>query len=132
MTKLLAVDPGHVHCGVAFFVGGVLEYAEEMSPEELYKKLKVVKADVVVVESWRLYPWVNQGFDTMETPQVIGVVKYLCKERGIKVVMQDALIKKATFARYKEELAKVRGGHAKDAACHGMYYLNHGYLEHGD
>lgn len=141
--RLVAIDPGEVHCGVAAFLDDRCFEAFEVDPEELYRRLETWLSagvvDVLVVESFQLYEdkalaQVGSEFGTCEC---IGVIKYLHSKLGgnhkgrgrVELAMQPAGIKEATSrvlrAKKVVSLAKSRGagGHAFDAELHGYHYI---------
>ncbi len=137
--RVVAIDPGSVHCGVAVFLGERCYEAYEVDPPELYRRLeswlKMGTMDVLVVEEFRLYEdkaKVQIG-STMATCEVIGVIKYLVGrwgvEGGVELALQGAGIKegcqKILRAKGVVSLARSRraGGHAFDAELHGQYYI---------
>ena len=139
---LIAIDPGEVHCGIARFEGDYLMSTFEMTPDDLFDYLKNVfeyfakpNADydsiVVVMESFRLYPGSSKAlaYSALMTVEVIGVVRFLCKQAGIKLVEQNATIKiptrKQMVARGIVNFAVTsgKGRHCADAVEHGYYYL---------
>lgn len=147
--KLLAIDPGHVHVGMALFEDGVCTNAWEMTPVVALEYVRVNLAeqllDVLVIEEFRLYPWMakQQSFDDLPTVQLIGALKYLWATCGATVfhrqgedgeqtcvlAMQPATIKEPTRnvlrGRKIKSLAKKLkvGGHAADAELHGYHYV---------
>lgn len=102
-----AFDPGDTSTG--FAEGTVSKYgikinrtATMLRPQVL-DELQVLsfdmpepKVDLFVVERYQLYPWMarQQGFSEFETPQLIGVIKYIASLLHIPVVMQTASVKK--------------------------------------
>lgn len=91
MTGLIAVDPGDVHCGVAFFVradnkfGWQCTNTEEFSPDDFLDALAetFVEQDpdwqFLVYEKFRLYADKArlQTGSEFPTAQIIGVVRWL-------------------------------------------------------
>jgi hypothetical protein len=143
MRRLVAIDPGEIHVGVALFLGERCYDTYEVDPPELYRRLEAWLAsgamDVLVVELFQLYEdkamaQVGSEFGTCEC---IGVIKYLWgrwgavgKEgEGPELVVQPAGIKEATTrvlrAKKVVSLARSRraGGHAFDAELHGYHYV---------
>lgn len=133
---VLAVDPGHGHCGIAVFRDENCVWAGEKTPQELYDWLDVGAAqwardtlqwDVMVVEEFRLYPKAAaaQTWSELGTVEVIGVIREYCRRRGIEFVLQPASIKRPTrsILRAHGESILGKGGHAKDAFLHAAYYL---------
>lgn len=128
MTKLIAVDPGEKHCGVA--VWGVSDQRTvTLNPEELFVFIRdrLPKIDVLVVEAYRVYPWVDHAFAAVATVEVIGVLRYLWKDYEGEVVWaeQDATIKKPTEKILRAKGIKLvgRNRHERDAELHGHHYL---------
>ena len=125
----LALDPGSVHCGVARFKNGKCQWAREYDPQGLFTLLEHTTVQGVISESFRLYPnkAAAQFWSQLKTVEVIGVIKYICKMRGIPVIEQPASIKipiaAQLAARHYKYKSHGHGGHAKDSEYHGMYYL---------
>lgn len=137
MHRLLAVDPGEEHCGLAMFENGAVAWVAETDPNEC---VEVVRShlqegllNVLVVEDYRLYPdkAQQQGYSQMKTVRLIGVLEYLWKTHGGGCVYteQNADIKKPTKAMLRRKgvksVAKANkaGGHCLDAELHGHRYL---------
>lgn len=85
-NSLLAIDPGSVHCGMAWFVsdgGWHVSETIDVSPLECLEQTRDwVHEDgpgVLVVEGFQLYPNMlqEQGLSRMGTPEVIGALKWL-------------------------------------------------------
>lgn len=151
-ARVLGIDPGGVHIGLAEFVEspktdqgwaceraweetwwGGLEAVEEMLP----------RLDVVAMEIFRLYPDKanEQTGSEMETSQFIGAVKLLVQQHNrtldlmgasglaVELVMQPASIqepmKSVLRSRKIKSTAKgsKAGGHALSAELHGWYFL---------
>lgn len=85
--RILAIDPGETHCGMAYFEDDddawhVVSSWEER-PEECfntaYRFMTEEGLDVLVVEEFRLFPWKSQqqGFSQLKTVETIGVLRYL-------------------------------------------------------
>lgn len=146
MQSIIAIDPGGSHCGVAVFVivmdeDGNLHLecrlTTEHTPESMFDSIRVWGAlhgnsklgfDVMVVESFRLYPekMASLAWSTLRTVEVIGVLRERCRQEGVPFVLQPASIKKATDGQLKARgillKSKGSGGHAKDAELHGWHY----------
>lgn len=134
VSRIVAIDPGSTHVGVAMFIGAECVWAREMTPEELEDDLalwlELGSVDVVVCEKFQLYPWKSdqQAWSEMETCERIGVIKYICRAWGYEPVMQPASIKKPTFAILRRKKirafgAKPRNQHVLDAQAMGWHYL---------
>lgn len=135
MKVVLAIDPGEVHVGVAWFSDHDY-YAEEHSaaeirPAELIRTLEQEVLDTVICEEFRLYPWKmkEQGFSQFKTIELIGVIKHICTKRHIDLIEQPANIKKptdgilTTLSKNAVFPSHRHGGHARDAELHGWYYF---------
>lgn len=79
-------------------VGQIL--AEEYESRHEYWKahislIKAIAPDYVVIEDYRLYPSraAAQSGSELETPQLIGLMKYILEEQKIPFFMQHAKIK---------------------------------------
>ncbi len=150
--RLLAIDPGAVHNGLAYFELYPQEHkltrwwTRDLSPEALTDFLEqtVTQFDVVVVEEFRLYPELarEQGYSDFPTVEMIGVIKYLCKRANVKVVMQGASIKRksrrigertgfpgkvrslgAGRNRYTGWDYQAPSQHERDATAHGAWHV---------
>jgi RNase H-fold protein (predicted Holliday junction resolvase) len=141
MRRVLAIDPGEVHCGIAIFEPAKMVLTKsaytcvrtlEVSPADLFRLVEFEPLDVVVIEEFRLYPDKAgvQGYSQLKTVEVIGVVRYLCEREKVELVQQGASIKRVAraqmAARGVPNLATAlgKGGHAADAVLHGWWYTN--------
>lgn len=135
--KVMAIDPGEVHCGTAIFdvrdpEGARPTVVNELEPRKLFMAIEQghPRIKLIVIESFRLYPGVDQRWSGLKTVEVIGVVRYLCDRFEIPLFEQNATIKKPTFkimaARGIELRSKSekKGQHCMDAEAHGWHYLN--------
>lgn len=86
VNNLLAIDPGPVHCGMAWFQGQngwhVTETVDTNPLDCLYLTQSWIREPgpgVLVVEGFQLYPNMlqEQGLSRMGTPEVIGALKWL-------------------------------------------------------
>lgn len=104
LTRMIAVDPGDVHVGVAFFEtwldpdldeGWDCVDTQEMSPEEfedaLLETLIDGDIDIFVGEKFNLYEdkAMAQVGSEMRTSQMIGVIKYLLRQQEIHASAHD-------------------------------------------
>lgn len=137
--RVLSVDPGAVHVGVAYWYDlhglWACESAVEMTPTEFADAFlemadSASPPDLVIIEGFWLKPGkaaLQQAGSGMETVELIGLTKYVCRSRGIewrKVANgQDAIIARLTAAGY-EWASKGHGGHAKDAEAVGARGLS--------
>jgi hypothetical protein len=127
--NLLAVDRGAVHCGWAMFEDGRWVAVGEDTPDALFRRIRSKRADALVVEEFRLYPWATKTLigSSLATVEVIGVLPYLAGANGIPFVTQPASIKVPTMAiAWKRAIAlQSRGhsGHAHDGELRGIHHL---------
>lgn len=124
-VKVLAIDPGAKHCGLAWFDGNKCVRSATRSPAELYTLLERTNHTLWVCEEYRIYKWQVQAFDPVLTVERIGVIKYLAKKRGRQLFMQPAMIKKVTRGHLNALGIKHLPGtiHAHDAELHGYHFL---------
>lgn len=133
--RFAAIDPGDVHVGFATFVEYrgeyQCEYAEEITPDELFRRASstdwLVTATHVVIEEFRVYPHTATALigSDLPTTRMIGAMEYACHTQGVILLKQPAHIKKATEELLKHKhiglVSRGHGGHAKDAELHGWY-----------
>jgi hypothetical protein len=86
------------------------------------------KIHAMVVEQWQLYPWElqNLAWDECRTARVIGALTLICRQFGIKFILQGADIKNGAQAAgaealYLEPVHENR--HANDSIQHGVFFL---------
>lgn len=176
MFTLLAVDPGDRHCGLARFKvrpGSTVDdrwyakltWSTELTPRQLVAVMesqawpdavladlpeqRPESIDVLVVEEFRLYPWMarEQGYSDFKTPRLIGKLELVAEWAGIPLYLQGASVKKLSVAASRRlvmdsdlpgderpELVKLVSGrydfvgrnqHVRDAIAHGWYWLLH-------
>lgn len=104
------------------------------------KLLDEVKPDVLIMEDYLLYAHkANQQIGSkMETPQLIGLIKYECNNRNIEIVIQAAYEVKHRWTDkilaykgiiyksgnvYRDTNNKVVSRHSKDSIRHAMQYI---------
>lgn len=149
--KLIAIDPGDKHAGIAWFEDDQCVMAGELDPDvcldylvaalkgEEFKRAPFggqipTDPDVLVVEEYRLYPWRTQaqGFSIMSTAEMIGQIKLVYRlfaQEGVLLVMQGSSILKPTakIAAARGIQSKARelgaGPHARSAELHGVYAI---------
>lgn len=132
---LIGIDPGDTHVGMAIYseiINGMVT-AWEATPGEciVWIEQNLKAEDTLIVEEFRLYPDKAgaQGYSQMKTPELIGVLRYLCAKIGAQWVQQGAGIKKATLAILKAKgvvslaVKNKAGNHAKDAELHLWYHI---------
>lgn len=155
--KVLIYDPsgnfaeGNGTTGWSLFEDGVmLDFGElkasDWASAELYwdSHLQLIsksRPDTVVYETYRLRAGkaMEQSWSQLETPQLIGVIRWYCALHGIECVGQDPSLKE----RYKdsvlvaEGIAEKKGNkyyihdrltneHMRDAIRHGHWYHRYG------
>lgn len=148
-VRLVAVDPGGVHVGVALFgfdgQAWSCLWAGEMQPEEfedwLSEHMVHSGIDILVVEEWQLFgdKALEQTGSDMPTSQLIGVIRYIHRHmkgtqarwprEDVELVFQSPQIKTPTLSvlknRHLRSMAKKlkAGGHALDAELHGYHHI---------
>lgn len=129
---LLCVDPGHTTGWAAFHRGlpykcGQIPHCDE-NPGKLAQLLDKIHPTLVVYEQFVLYPWrmQQQSWSELKTVQIIGVLRHLCRERGIPTYAQGAGTAKG-FCTDAKLLAwgfyQKGKPHSRDAIRHGVQYL---------
>ena len=116
-------------------------YDSQMSYFDAHiKLLDEVKPDILIMEDYLLYAHKasQQIGSKMETPQLIGLIKYECNNRHIEVVIQAAyevkrrwtdkiLVYKGIIRKtgnvYRDTNSKVVSRHSKDSIRHAMHYI---------
>lgn len=123
---ILAVDPGDRNCGVAVYDGEKLTQAKNLTPKELFEILEQDEFDVILVESFRLFPKMTSHliFSKMRTVEIIGVVKYIGEKRNKVVTEQPPHIKKLFSDEFLKEVNMWnKNRHVRDAIRHILYFL---------
>lgn len=154
--RIIAIDPGDAHCGVATFREGKCTVALECNPKEMLTLLQQVLDDdaveVVIYEVWRLYQSMTEKLvgSEMLTCQAIGVIKWLVDRhnetvdsfakahkgetfggRIVELVAQPADIKDPTRTVVRHHgitptSRKTSGDHERDAELHGLHFILRG------
>lgn len=153
-SSFIVIDPsgnfneGKGITGYAIFEDNVLKDFGHVKSEdyqnqmEYWKDILDIAQDysTIVCESYKLQPTKSmaQSWSTLETPQLIGVLRYMCWQENIKIVFQDPsckirfsddiLINLSIFERKnKIYYCKERktNDHMRDAIRHGFYYLKY-------
>lgn len=136
MSKLLSIDPGKT-TGYAIFdprKKKLLEADELDWSNFIHDFLPgwlTLSDDRVVIEKYRIRRGTvsaNLGKD-LRTVKEIGVIEWLCEERGIEYNLQPAGIGKEFFNRKRLEENDcwiVGKQHARDAIRHGLYFMTFG------
>lgn len=138
--RWVAIDPGIVHCGVAYFEAvpsgeGVAQDAfcvehRELSPTGLYLEARSWPErgiGQVVIEDYMLIKGRNAAGSRVETVKTIGVLEYLADEMQIAHNLQPPSVKSLanTWARTQGVEFDGRNVHVKDAQRHGWYFAWH-------
>jgi hypothetical protein len=125
----LVLDPGGT-TGWAYFENGLPRAAGQVSDEgeSIERLIDAKKPEVVVIEEYVLYPWrlKEQTWSDCPEAQLIGVIRFLCRKRGIRVRFQGANQAKqfCTDIRLKSwKFYLPNKKHANDATRHGAYYM---------
>ena len=118
MTTVVGVDPGRVTGMCAFEDGRFVEGAETRSYDGVVKFILDFRADVVVIEDFRVRR--GQPSDYHPSIRTIGVVEYVCQCNGIPLIIQSPSILRFTLEAQK---GLHRSRHVKSAAAHVSYYL---------
>lgn len=130
MNPILGIDPGET-TGWCFFDPdnikgcscGEIPAASVFDIECLFQP-----EVVVVVESFRLYPWKSEAmsWNRFIPVEVIGIVKGFCRVRQVEYLEQPASIKQIVTRPMLTAFdlwRKTRGKpHARDAARHALYH----------
>lgn len=90
--------------------------------------------DVLIVENYRILPEEWEGKRRANTwsenheSQIIGMVRLICREYGVTLVIQEPSIKPSGYGYCGMKYVKGKKGmHKEDALAHGMYW----YMEKG-
>jgi hypothetical protein len=110
ILNYLAIDPGDVHQGTAYFEVDfaynaetqqgdpslICHWTRDLKRTSLLKLVEDAHIDALIVEAYVLYPWMarEQGYSDFPTVKVIGVLQYICELRGIPCFIQGADVKK--------------------------------------
>jgi hypothetical protein len=128
--KALSIDPGK-HNGVSLWEydkdGNYEMYnASAIDKQALYNLIEYGDMDLIIYEGYRLYADKAQTMigNEFETPQIIGVIKYLADKRSIPTVMQMATCKRFfDDKRIKKMGFNPPTMHAKDSIRHWLYWF---------
>lgn len=154
MANFIAIDPsgnfneGKGITGYALFIDDQLKEVADIRSEN-HKQQMTYWRDIlrlidgqefVVCESYKLQPnkSMAQSWSTLETPQLIGALRYACWQQNIPIIFQDPsnkvrfsdeiLVKLGVLER-KNKLYLWQGlktnDHMRDAMRHGLYYLKY-------
>lgn len=132
---IAGVDPGEKTGMVLLELSDKLScraVVEALSIEDVLRYLDYWQPNVLVVEEFRLYPWMARslGWNPMQPSQVIGAIKAWVAKCGyeIEYIEQPASVRKPaqTHTRKMEKSPMFRGKpHARDALRHAVWYTLH-------
>lgn len=144
--RVLAIDPGErvgwaagtVDDGVTDITQGVhalMDFAVALDRklDNSAKKLDdsgggVDNYDVIVYETWRLYPAMARKMvgNDMQPAQLVGIIRFLARKHGVRLVSQGANIKEIAMKSMpeyiKQRMVACSEQHDKDALMHLWYY----------
>lgn len=143
-----AIDPGESKCGVAVFDGGMARTAYKSTPDEtldlLWHDLHIDDSQrppsarcnrprAVVLERFALRADLapQQKGSEMGTSQMIGAIRWMCRQTGTPVYMQTpmqahSLEKAAPFNLWplRKWVSYGQGRDAKMAELHGLFRIS--------
>jgi len=138
--KILAFDPGGT-TGVCFsntqnlkfdyskkYFNSIVQWTDNVIDFLPLKEcIEETTPDLVVVESFKLYPWKAKAkiWDDFEEVQKIGAIKLTCLANNIELVLQGANQKKFFKDKKLKEfnLYKNKTPHERDAIRHNLIYI---------
>lgn len=125
MTRILGFDPGDKHTGWALLIDGKPFKAGVLNNwRYLPKLIKRAAPHHVVAEAFMLYQRKAkaQSGSTMQTSQVIGIIRFICAEQKIPFVTQPAV--RIRYDPLVKDIRFHKSKHANDALKHAMaFYL---------
>ena len=147
-VKILAIDPGDEHVGMAEFVdrmddpdsgkmGWECTDATEATRKGFFERLDVLHArglgtyDAIIIERFTLYPDVALSLTGQEmlTSEMVGAVEMLCRLHDVPFIKQPASWQQPTrgmlkHLKLKSTAKRMKAGpHAFSAELHGWAYL---------
>ena len=130
MTSILALDPGEKTGWCLRKADGTLMYGTcEKNHQVVAKLIQDVKPEIVVYESFHLYPKLAKtlSWSSFYTCEVVGVIRYVCMEDNIRCVAQAPSVKKYSGVQQAEIETMIQKAvgvteHTKDAYMHLRYY----------
>lgn len=148
IDRMLVIDPGFINCGMATFSklsNGSWRVTESWK-ERPFECLDFVRSwlqsatdhHALLIEEFKLYPWQmqQQGFSSMGTPEMIGVLMWLyVQEVGSRTEVDEpapALCLQGAHWKKPAEVFMKKGGrdfigpnqHARDAELHGWAMID--------
>lgn len=126
---VIALDPGGTTGGVVVQrPWTVISAAQIPTTADLTSWLDAMVPDIVVAESFKLYPWKAKSLSYSEMPsaEVLGVIKLWCQNNNVELVLQPAAAMKTISNNMLKECGlwdSTRGmPHARDAARHVLLW----------
>lgn len=129
--RIIGIDPGK-NCGWCLLEDGIqLGLGVAVGEEEIWSFLNETKADIWVVEDYKIRSAKHGGFDhefqSVFPAQVIGAIKFHAATSGAQVVLQQPTIKRPAMAMLSGKVYQKKSNqHALDAFLHAYYYLMQG------
>lgn len=135
--RVLAFDPGGTTGWCCMdkqddkkMPGVLVERGDFKGWDKVDELIQKFEPDVVTYEVFRLYAYKAQSksWDTFLVCEVIGVIKFLCREYGIEIVEQTPSQGKQFFNTDKLKALGLYQTvtHINDATGHALYFLKFG------
>lgn len=136
-VRVMAIDPGE---RTGWAIGEIDPEAPELTIVEqgvdqlrdfaFLLREKIEEVDVVVYETWRLYPHMARKLigNDMQPSQLVGIIRFVSwLNPEVALVSQGATIKKTAFKTMpddmKRRLANSSEQHDQDAVMHLWFYF---------
>lgn len=135
---MLSIDPGDVHCGMAFWSDETCVHTQEMTQSECLLAVRGCLENglinELVIEKFVLYPWKaeQQAMSQLHTSQLIGGIKATygwfalpnCTIHEQPASIKTPTRKIANARKYKSTARRQQtGGHCLDAEIHGYFRI---------
>lgn len=134
LLRMVAVDPGEVYVGYAYFVGPQVIDVEVFSPEQaidrIWSQLDNQQVDVCVAEQWRNFDE-RVTWSECRTVEVLGAISHKCRQRGVPLVRQPSTLLRPGRGRMRAhgvvfpDLSHIPAkdrNHVESALTHGWWY----------
>jgi hypothetical protein len=116
--RVVGIDPG-VTTGLCLFVDGVFQTGCEASTyHEIDQFITQHRPKEVVIEDFRINR--SKPAEYHAPIRAIGVVEYICEQRGIQMVVQSPSILKLCLPHVE---GMHRSRHVRSACAHVFYHL---------
>lgn len=134
----ISVDPGDIHVGVTYWRGREPLWAKEFDQisfvDWLIPKLSSGTVVMIAYEVFMLYhsKATQQTGSKFHTPELIGVMRHLCRRKGIPFVGFQASVHKSLYKNLDYRPPRMplnawvsygHGGHCKDSECVGRWFV---------